>query len=112
MRAFRADIQRKIAAALDPERRARYEALLAEGRPGRAARAEAGAPARVFSPGPDGKPVAVAIRVGATDGSLTEVLAGDIKEGAPVITGGGPRPPPAAATETSPAQRPRGPRLF
>ncbi|CAA9313180.1 MAG: Macrolide-specific efflux protein MacA, partial [uncultured Microvirga sp.] len=112
MRAFRGELQRKVAAVLDPERRARYEALLAEGRPGRTGRAENGAPARVFTPGGDGQPVAVSIRVGATDGSFTEVLTGDLTDGAAVIVGGGPKPPPAAAPESSPAQRPRGPRLF
>lgn len=38
-----------------------------------------------------GKPVQVSIRTGATDGSYTEVLGGELKEGDQVITGGGPR---------------------
>ncbi|MCQ3971539.1 hypothetical protein FK511_29970, partial [Klebsiella pneumoniae] len=39
----------------------------------------------------DGKPVQVSVRTGATDGSYTEVLGGELKEGDQVITGGGPR---------------------
>lgn len=38
-----------------------------------------------------GEPVQVSVRTGATDGSYTEVLGGDLKEGDQVITGGGPR---------------------
>ncbi len=39
----------------------------------------------------DDKPVAVPVRVGASDGSFTQIV-GDIKVGDQVITGGGPRP--------------------
>lgn len=38
----------------------------------------------------DGKPVAVPVRVGASDGSYTQVV-GDLKPGDQVITGGGPK---------------------
>jgi HlyD family secretion protein len=110
-RQFRGEIQAKIAAVLDPERRAKYETMTAETRPGRGRRAEIGAPARVFVTGDDGKPIPVAIRVGVTDGAHTEVLGGDLAEGVGVIVGGGPRPQPPAS-ETLPIQRPRGPRLF
>ena len=43
----------------------------------------------------DGEPVAVPVRIGASDGSYTEVLGGELREGDEVITGGGPRPDPA-----------------
>ena len=39
----------------------------------------------------DGKPVQVSVRTGATDGSYTEILGGELREGDQVITGGGPR---------------------
>jgi HlyD family secretion protein len=39
----------------------------------------------------DGEPVQVSVRTGATDGSYTEILGGELKEGDQVITGGGPR---------------------
>lgn len=39
----------------------------------------------------DGKPVAVPVRTGATDGSYTEITGGQLRENDQVITGGGPR---------------------
>ena len=107
MRQFRRDIQEKIAAALDPERRAKYETILEA--QGNAARPDSGTPGRVYVIGADGAPASVALRLGVTDGSYTEVLAGDLSEGAGVIIGGGPRA--QQAVEPAPA-RPRGPRLF
>jgi HlyD family secretion protein len=109
MRGFRRDIQEKVAAALDPERRAKFEAIVAEARPGNAARAESGTPGRVYVLGPDGAPTLVPLSLGATDGNHTEVVGGDLKEGAGVIVGGGPRA--QAAADPAPG-RPRGPRLF
>ncbi|MBU2167537.1 MAG: efflux RND transporter periplasmic adaptor subunit, partial [Alphaproteobacteria bacterium] len=41
----------------------------------------------------DGKPVRVPVRTGATDGSYTEIIDGELKAGDQVITGGGPRAP-------------------
>ncbi|MFW2343361.1 efflux RND transporter periplasmic adaptor subunit [Brevundimonas sp.] len=41
----------------------------------------------------DGAPVRVAVRTGATDGSYTEVVGGELEVGDQVITGGGPRAP-------------------
>jgi len=41
----------------------------------------------------DGEPVRVPVRTGATDGSYTEVIGGELKAGDLVITGGGPRAP-------------------
>jgi HlyD family secretion protein len=40
----------------------------------------------------DGKPQPVPVRVGATDGSFTEISSNSLKEGDQVITGGGPKP--------------------
>jgi HlyD family secretion protein len=111
MRGARRQMMQKIAAALDPERRAKFEAIASDLRRG-PAQADAGAPARVYVPGEDGAPKAVSIRIGVTDGSHTEVLSGELQPGAAVIVGGGPRPQTAQAQETSPASRPRGPRLF
>lgn len=47
----------------------------------------------------DGKPVRVPVITGATDGSYTEVIGGELKEGDLVITGGGPRAPDARAQQ-------------
>jgi HlyD family secretion protein len=68
---------------------------------------DSGTPGRVYVLGVDGDPDPVAVRLGVTDGSHTEVLAGDLAEGAAVIIGGGPR----AQAEPAPA-RARPPRLF
>jgi HlyD family secretion protein len=105
MRQFRREVQGRIAAALDPERRAKYEAIVAEARPTN----DGGTPGRVYVLGPDGAPAPIAVRLGVTDGSHTEVLAGDLKEGAGVITGGGPR---AQQPADAASARARGPRLF
>ncbi len=43
---------------------------------------------RVYKPGPDGKPVAVTLRLGISDGKQTEVLEG-LSDGDQVIVGGG-----------------------
>jgi HlyD family secretion protein len=107
-RQFRQEMQAKIAAVLDPDRKAKYLAM-SEGRSQRGN--DGGAPGRVFVLDAEGHPQGLALRVGATDGSYTEVLSGDVKEGTGVVIGGGPRPQ-GAAQETSPMQRPRGPRLF
>ncbi len=44
---------------------------------------------RVWIRGPDGEPQPVALRLGLTDGSATEVLGGDLKAGQEVIVGHG-----------------------
>jgi HlyD family secretion protein len=53
----------------------------------------------------DGKPVAVPVRTGATDGSFTEITGGALKPGDQVITGGGPRPSAPSAQAQQQAQR-------
>ena len=40
----------------------------------------------------NGKPVAIPVRVGASDGAFTVVQSYDLKQGAQVVIGGGPRP--------------------
>ena len=42
--------------------------------------------------GADGKPEAVPIRTGSSDGSVTEIISGAIAEGREAITGGGAKP--------------------
>jgi HlyD family secretion protein len=73
----------------------------------------AGSEGRVYRVGQDGHPQPVPLRLGVTDGSFTEVLRGDLPEGAALVTGGGPRAG-AAADANAPASgtRPRPPRMF
>jgi HlyD family secretion protein len=78
----------RIREILSPEQQVRYDQMPdGEGRGGQ--------PGRVFVPGLDGKPKAVPISLGLTDGTATEVLRGDLKEGQEVIVGtvGGPSGP-------------------
>jgi len=65
-------------------------------------RAQGGAATgRVWVLDPQGKPVPVAVTLGITDGSSTEVAAGNLKEGTPVVVGlragAVPASPPAAS---------------
>lgn len=83
-----ADIRARIAELLTPEQKQRYAALQAE-MAGRAITR-----GRIYVPGADGKPKALSVRLGITDGTNTELVvapnspeATDLKEGAPVITG-------------------------
>ena len=68
---------------------------MAEDEQKRAARAETaqtsadepGVSGRVFVLNPKGQPTLVQLRLGITDGRVTEVLSGDLKEGQPVLIG-------------------------
>ncbi len=86
----------RIREILTPEQQARYDL---EGGAGRRSAATAG---RVWTVGPDGSPVAVSLTLGLTDGSMTEIVQGDLKEGQDVIIGAG------GAAATSPARPPGG----
>jgi HlyD family secretion protein len=78
---LRAESRARISEILNPEQRARYEAM-APGR-GRAA-VTAG---RVWVLDEQGKPKAVNVRVGLTDGTASEIVSGEIAEGTQVIIG-------------------------
>ena len=76
----------------DPHPRAAEEVRGAGGNPGGRRRwrrhgAPSGMPARVFVAGPDGKPKAVAIFIGLTDGSYSEVLRGELQPGHEILIG-------------------------
>jgi HlyD family secretion protein len=46
----------------------------------------------VFVLGLDGKPTAVTVQLGISDGSSTEITGGEVKDGQEVIIGAGERP--------------------
>ena len=100
--ALRAELRARVTEIATPEQRPRLEQALAElGGRGGSTRG------RVYVPGPDGKPRALALRLGISDGSMTEVLGvtgGELRAGDEVLVQapvsgaaptrpGGPRPP-------------------
>ena len=77
----------KIREILTPEQQARYDQFVQEQAGGRG-----GLSGRVWIAGPDGKPNPVTLRLGISDGTFTEVLDGDLREGQEVIVGSAERP--------------------
>ena len=108
-RKARSEMIAKVAAVLDPERKARFEAMMQEGRPGQST-PQQGTPGRVYVLGENGQPRAVPVMLGPTDGAYTELVSGELKDGQAIIIGGGPRATTAPAPTGGPPAR--GPRLF
>ena len=75
----------KIREILTAEQKKKYEAMFG-GPPGTGAAQAAVTPGRVFVIGSDGKPKAAQVMLGLSDGSSTEVVSGELKEGQEVIT--------------------------
>ncbi len=101
-RELREGARARIREVLTAEQRARYDEIVAES----GSETDSGTPGRVWVLGADGKPKPVAITLGLTDGSATEVLQGDLKEGQSVLVGTG-----SAAGPNRPAGGGREPRL-
>jgi len=81
----RAEIREKTAAILNPEQKKRYDELASEAQAARAG--GGGGSGRIWIIGEGGKAKAVEVRLGLTDGSMTEIVSGDIKAGQEVIAG-------------------------
>jgi HlyD family secretion protein len=96
----RAELRERINEILDARQRERYAALIAQTSGRQATRG------RIFLLDESGQPRAVQVRVGISDGSFTEVSAGDLREGDKAIVGiaGG-------TSKASPAAGSSGPRL-
>jgi len=103
---LRADMRAQVGEILDPAQKKKYAEILVE-LAGRSV-----ARGRVFVPGPDGKPVALELRLGLSDGAFTEVISvtgdGKLEAGDLVYVGGVGSP--SAPGPAVPA-RPAGPRL-
>lgn len=99
--AIRARNGERIAALLTPEQLPRY----AELRAAQARTTTSAVNGRVWTLGPDGQPASVAVRLGIGDGTVTEIVSGDLRPGQEVIVGGGARP------GAAPAGPGAGPRL-
>lgn len=80
---------RALEEVLTPDQRTKYRAMRqARGQQGGPQRhAAAGVPGRVHALDEKGNPKPVALRTGATDGSWTEVLSGEIKPGDALVVG-------------------------
>lgn len=92
---IRRNMGQRIQAMLSDEQRPRFQEL-------QAARAGGSAPGQVWVLGPDGKPQALAVRLGIGDGAATELIGGPLQAGQDVIVGGGPKAPAAAAGGRNP----------
>ena len=104
-----AELRARIGDVLTPDQKTKYAALLAE------AGSRTNTRGRLYVLGEDGKPRAINVRLGITDGSSTELLiapngpnAADLKEGTLVIVGV--QVPGTAAAGGAP-RTPSGPRL-
>ncbi|MGO4525894.1 efflux RND transporter periplasmic adaptor subunit [Microvirga sp. 2MCAF35] len=74
--------------------------------------ADEGTSGRIYRVGQDGNPQAVHVRLGATDGSYTEILRGDLREGAAIIIGAQRAGAGDDAGASATGRRPRPPRMF
>ena len=93
---IREAMRTRVREILSPEQRAKFDESAAAGSgTGRSRAATAG---RVYMVDEDGKPKAVSLSLGISDGSSTEVLRGDLKEGQEIIVGGGSQRPGTSGT--------------
>ncbi|MCX7150915.1 MAG: efflux RND transporter periplasmic adaptor subunit [Rhodocyclales bacterium] len=81
----RAEIREKVTVILTTEQKQRYNEMASEAQAARAG--GGGGSGKVWIIGEDGSPKAIDVRLGLTDGSMTEIVSGDIKEGTEVIVG-------------------------
>lgn len=81
----RADLRERIAELLTPDQKKRYTEISAEFQSARTA--GGGGSGRVWQVDADGKPKAVPVRLGLTDGTMTEIVGGELAAGDEVITG-------------------------
>jgi HlyD family secretion protein len=100
-RRVRTEIREKIRAILTPDQQKKFDAL----QPAQDGASAAVTAARVYVPGPDGKPQAVSIMVGLSDGTYSEVVSGDLKAGQDVFVGTGGGTGRGTGTSTGPRLR-------
>lgn len=101
--AIRAEMRAKVEDILKPEQKERYAQIVAE-TAGRAGSTQTSR-GRVFVLA-DGKPKAIDVRVGLSDGTMSEVSGPGIEEGVEVIVGQ------QGGTGSAPAQKGSPPRMF
>jgi HlyD family secretion protein len=95
---IREAVRLRIREILTPEQQAKYAEFAGGGSAaGRGARA-----GRVWVLGLDGKPTAITLQLGISDGSATEMLSGELTEGQEILTG---LVTPASPSNTQPRLR-------
>lgn len=102
--AIRSDMRARVEEILKPEQKARYAEIVTE-LAGRAGGGQA-ARGRVYLV-ENGKPRAIEVRVGLSDGAMSEVASEELTEGAEVIVG-----LKSGSTPGAPAQKGSPPRMF
>jgi HlyD family secretion protein len=97
----RNDLRERVAEILTPAQKAKYEELLAESGEGRA---RGGMRGRLYAIDEKNQPKLIEVRFGLTDGTSTEVISPELKEGMEIISG--------MARPRQGAQQRSGPRMF
>ena len=102
----RSETNAQIADMLTPEQKTKFDEINAESTSRRTGGSTA--PGRIYVMDSSGKPKEISVRVGLTDGTMTEVMSPDLKEGMEVCVGTVQKKTGATAPVTPPA----GPRMF
>lgn len=103
MERTRGDMRAQIAGILTPEQRGKYEEIAAESDDRRGA----GTRGRLYVVDERGEPKMLNVRLGLSDGLMTEVISPDVREGMEIITGLQPQEGGASGS-----RRTGGPRMF
>lgn len=98
----RSELRAQITEMLTPEQKTKYEEILAESGDRRG-----GARGRIYLLDEKRQPKALEVRLGLTDGTTTEVISPDVKEGMEVVVGTA-----QAQSESAKPRMPAGPRMF
>jgi HlyD family secretion protein len=89
---IREGMRARVREMLTPEQQAKFDETAAG-----SGRSRGGTSGRVFIVEEDGKPKAVPLTLGISDGTATEVLRGELKDGQDVVVGGGTQARPGTA---------------
>jgi HlyD family secretion protein len=87
MERSRSDMRIQIAEMLTPEQKKKYEEIVAEQGGDRRSGAGSTTPGRIYTLDEKRQLKEVTVRLGLTDGTMTEVISPDVKEGMNVVTG-------------------------
>lgn len=100
-RSIRAELEQRISAVLDADQKTQFEDIRRRVAENREAAGQTG---RAFVLAANGQPEGATLRLGATDGGVTEVISG-LEAGREVIVGGGPKTAAAAPSANRPGPR-------